>query len=263
MAREAWKVDRDDPRAPTREVWARLSDDERAHICDSLPSEIPRAAPPEGDRHRVPKTRALEALGEFFRRIGRRVYLSSELPVYYPGERVVAPDLIAVLDVEPHERDRWVVSQEQKGIDLALEVTLAGDANKDLEDNVEKYARLGIPEYFVLDARTARLFGYRLEQGSATYRPIVPQHGRWVSHVLGLDLALEGGRLRFYHGSAPLLEAAELIARLETMMDELAARKEDAERSRVEAEHGRAEAEERAERFAERLRKLGFDPDQA
>ncbi|MBS2016455.1 MAG: Uma2 family endonuclease [Deltaproteobacteria bacterium] len=123
-----------------------MSHDERARVCDSLPSEIERATPPEGDRHRVPKTRAMEALGEFFRRIGRPVYLSSELPVYYPNERVFGPDLIAVLDVEPHERDRWVVSLEGKGVDLAFEVTLAGDAKKDLEENVARYARLGIPE---------------------------------------------------------------------------------------------------------------------
>jgi len=247
-------VDPLDPRAPSVEAWAGMSAEERSSVCDSLPSEIERATPPEGDRHRVPKTRALEALGEFFRRIGRRVYLSSELPVYYPNERVFGPDLIAVLDVEPHERDRWVVSLEGKGVDLAFEVTLAVDAKKDLEENVVRYARLGIPEYFVLDARTTRLLGYRLEPGASAYHPIVPQRGRWSSRVLGLDLALEGGRVRFFHGSAPLLEASELIARLERMMEELASKKDEAERMKDEAER-------RAERLAQRLRDAGIDPD--
>lgn len=238
-----------------------MSHDERARVCDSLPSEIERATPPEGDRHRVPKTRAMEALGEFFRRIGRRVYLSSELPVYYPNERVFGPDLIAVLAVEPHERDRWVVSLEGKGVDLAFEVTLAGDAKKDLEENVVRYARLGIPEYFVLDARTTRLLGYRLEPGASAYQPILPQAGRWPSKVLGLDLSLEGGRVRFFHGSAPLLEASELITRLERMMEELSSKKDEAERMKDEAERMKDAAERRAERLAQRLRDAGLDPD--
>lgn len=224
-----------------------MSPAERARVCDSLPSDIERSTPPEGDRHRVPKTRAIEALDEFFRRIGRRVYLSAELPIYYPNERMFAPEVIAVLDVEPHERDRWVVSAEGKGIDLALEITLAGDAKKDFEYNVVRYARIGIPEYFVLDARTTRLVGYRLDPVAKNYEPIVPQRGRWRSNVLDLDLAVEGGRVRFFHGSAPLLEASELISRLATMMEELAAKKDDAER--------------RAERLAQKLCDAGIDPD--
>ncbi len=262
-----WKVDPIDPRAPPLEVWDSLTAAEREVVCASLPSEIPRATPPEGDGHRVPKARALEALEEFFRRVGRRVYLSSELPVYYPGERMFAPDVIAVLDVEPAERSGWVVSREGKGVDLAIEITLGGDAKKDLEENVVRYARLGIPEYFVLDARSLRLIGYRLEAGR--YRAIVPQGGRWTSAVLGLDLALEAGRVRFYHGSAPLLEAAELIKTLETMMDDVVRRKEEAERGKEEAERGKEEAErgkeeaeQRAERLAARLRELGVDPDE-
>jgi Uma2 family endonuclease len=257
---QRWHHDRDDPRAPPTDVWERLTERERAGVCATLPSEIRRAVPPEGDGHRIPKTRAIEALGEFYRRIGRLVYLSSELPIYYPGERVFAPDLIAVLDVPTHERAKWVVSVEGKGLDLVLEVTLGGDAQKDLDENVERYARLGIPEYFVFDARTTRLFGYRLD--GAAYRAIVPQRGRWMSTVLGLELAIEGRRVRFFHGSAPLLEATELISHLEEMMDELTARKEEAERSREEAERLRGKAERKIERLAQRLRALGVDPDE-
>ena len=55
-----------------------------------------------------------------------------------------APDLIAVLDVEQGERLHWVVAEEGKGIDLALEVTLRGSRKKDLEENVERYARTGM-----------------------------------------------------------------------------------------------------------------------
>jgi Uma2 family endonuclease len=270
-------VDPLDPRAPSREIWAQLTESERTIVVDSLPSEPPRALPPEGDPHRLPKSRALEALGEFYRRLRRRVYLSAELPVYYPDEPMFAPDLLAVVDVDVHERRSWVTSHEGKGLDFILEINVSGDRRKDFEDNVARYARLQIPEYFAFDVLRPRLLGWRLERTEArTYEPIVPQAGRWASHVLGLDLSLEGGSVRFFHGNAPLLDAQELIVRLSTMVDEALRRAEDESRRaedqarRAEDQARRAEdqarhAEDqtrRAERLAARLRQLGVDPDE-
>jgi Uma2 family endonuclease len=247
-------IDPNDPRAPSQEVWDSLSEEERARVVESLPSEFPSAAPPEGDPHRFAALRPLEALSEYFRRIGKKVYVSSNLPVYYPGERMFAPDLIAVLDVEPHERERWVVSAEGKGLDLALEVMYRGDDRKDLEENVQRYARLGIEEYFIFDRKRGSLVGYRLGP-ERRYQLIVPQQGRWYSSVLELDLMLEPGRLRFYHGSAPLPELAELAARAEAMLSVVMTEKEEALR-RAEQEALRAErealrADEAERRFTE------------
>ena len=178
-----------------------------------------------------------------------------------------APDVIAVLDVDPHPRQRWVVLHEGKGLDFALEITLAGDRKKDLEDNVVRYAALGIPEYFVLDLKLNRILGYRLSAGRG-YEPIVPQAGRWASRILGLDLALELGRVRFFAGSAPLPHADELIARLDTMVRELVVKEQDLaralEQAQAEAESEKVRAEQqqlRAERLAARLRELGVDVD--
>jgi hypothetical protein len=64
----------------------------------------------------------LDALDGFFRRTGRKIYLSSELAIFYPGERRFAPDLLAVADVDPHERSSWVVAAEGKGLDFVLEI---------------------------------------------------------------------------------------------------------------------------------------------
>jgi Uma2 family endonuclease len=240
-------VDPRDPRAPSQALWDELTESERQEILDSLPSEIPVALP-EGDPHRLPKTRAIEALSEFYRRLRRQVYLSAELPVYYPDEPMFAPDLLAVLDVEVHERQGWVTSQECKGLDFVLEINVSGDRKKDFEDNVVRYARLGIPEYFAFDVTRSRLLGWRLAgPEQRVYEPIVPQSGRWASRVLELDLSLEGGQLRFFHGTAPLLDASELIVRLSTMVDEALTRAEDEAR--------------RAEKLAARLRELGVDPD--
>jgi Uma2 family endonuclease len=215
-----YRVDADDPRAPPLELWQQLTPSERARIVAELPSEVD-LAPPEGDGHRVPKQRALEALDAFFKRAGRRVYLSSELPVYYPGERMFAPDLLAVLEVEPHERASWVVAHEGRGLDLALEVTLAGSRRKDLQENVERFAALGIPEYFVFDRPKRRIHGYRLANPGGAYESIVPQRGRWSSNVLQLELGIEDDRFRFYVGSAVVPEASELVERANQLSDRL------------------------------------------
>jgi hypothetical protein len=177
--------------------------------------------------------------------------------VFYPGQPRIVPDLLAVLDVEPHERMKWVVSDEGKGLDLVLEVMASGTGAKDLDQNVARFAALGIPEYFVFDRTRARLFGWRLPEPNApSYRPIVPQDGRWTSGVLGLDLVPEGSRVRFYYGTAPLLEADELLARANAMLSEMLERKEEAERrAAAEAERAAAEAE-RAAAEAERAQKL-------
>lgn len=243
-------MDPEDPRAPPMDVWNRLSPAERQRILDSLPSEV-ELMPPEGDEHRLPKQRGLEALDAYFRQLGRRVYLSAELPVYYPGEAMFAPDLIAVSDVEPHPRNHWTVAHEGKGLDFALEVTLAGSRKKDLEDNVVRFARLGIAEYFVFDRKRGRLHGWRLPQGAAAYQAIVPQAGRWSSSILQLDLAVEADRFRFYAGSAMLPDAVELIERANRLSEDLQNRLDDMERQlteeqqRAEQEQRRAEQEQR------------------
>ncbi|HEU5077161.1 MAG TPA: Uma2 family endonuclease [Polyangiaceae bacterium] len=277
MSAPRFVVDPLDPRAPSREVWEQLTESERRHVLMTLPSEFPLTEPPEGDEHRLPKERALETLSEFYRSRRRPVYLSAELPIYYPGERMFAPDLLAVLDVENHPRDSWVTSHEGKGLDFVLEINVSGSQKKDFEDNVVRYARLGIPEYFAFDVRRKRLLGWRLAStDSLTYEAIVPVGGRFSSRVLDLELSLEGGQLRFFHGTAPLLDAQELVARLSTMVDEALlraeeqARRAEEESRRAEEESRRAEEESqraqqesgRVAKLAARLRELGVDPDE-
>ena len=65
-----------------------------------------------------------------------------------------------------------------------LEMLHHGDRNKDLVENVERYARLGVPEYFVFDKSRDEVLGYRLSgQGSGRYTRVVPQRGRHASLV--------------------------------------------------------------------------------
>ena len=263
MGFDSYRVDPDDPRAPPQEVWERLTPEERVRVIDSLPSEFPlsEAHPPEGDPHFEAKVRAREVLGGFFSRTGRKVYLGSELPVYYPGEPMFAPDVLAVMDVEPRSRMRWVVSAEGRGLDLALEVHVAGERRKDLERNVERFARLGIREYFLFDRGRLKLSGWRLAgEGRRVYQPILAQQGFYPSEVLGLELQLEGERLRFFLGRAPLPEADEMIATLERMVGEAEAHRTEEAQLRAELEQRLAQEslrrEESERRLAEALAEL-------
>jgi Uma2 family endonuclease len=268
-----YAFDPEDPRAPAVEQWQQMTPDERARVVAMLPAEVPLdLLPNEGDPHRKATRGALDALDGFFRRSGRKIYLSSGLAVFYPGERRFAPDLLAVTDVEPHERSTWVVAAEGKGLDFVLEVHVAGDRRKDEKTNVERYARLGVHEYFYFDRTRLRLVCYRLPPpppaGTApvrVYQRVLPQAGRFSSEVLGLDLALDDTRLRFFAGNAPLEDADEMIARLGSMLDKVISGQEEAERlaeelagklteeQRLRADAEKQLAEARAE--IERLKK--------
>ncbi|MCC6558102.1 MAG: Uma2 family endonuclease [Polyangiaceae bacterium] len=267
--------DLDDLRAPTHEAWEQMSHAEQERVVEALPARAPaRVRGLVGDPHRDARTYALDTLSRFFRRVNRRVYLSSGLPVYYPDEPCMAPDLFAVLDAEPHPRMKWVVDRERRGLDFVMEIRVIGDAREEHEHNLERYAALGITEYFLFDRGRLGLRGFRLpatERPSAVfsprgsycppaprvYEPILPQGGRFASSVLGLDLTVHGGRVRFFHGTAPLLAADELLGQLEAVVDELGNEKAEADRTietlrqHVERERDRAD---RAERVNAKLR---------
>ena len=252
--------------APSAEEWQAFTPAERDAITAALPGEVTDAemSPPEGDRHFRAKTRALGALRSYFAGQKRKIHLAAELPIYYPAEPRFAPDLLAVVDAEDTERDKWVVSAEGKGLDWVLEVHVGGDRKKDAELNVARYSRLGIPEYFLYDRARNRLAAYRLASLEArNYTAIVPNHGLYESRVLGLDVQVDKDRLRFYAGTALLLESDELIERLQAMCDdaqrraeEEAGRREEETRRREEETRRREEAEQEILRLREEIERL-------
>lgn len=273
-----WVLDPSDPRSPPMALWDTLTDDERRHIDASLPSEFEAVGEfaPEGDFHAVPVLEARTTLERWFGGPGGtgRTYIASDLPVYYPNERMFSPDLIVVRDVSPHRRERWHVLHEGKGLDFVLEATLHGNREKDLRRNVGRFADLGIPEYFVLDLVTRRLLGYRLG-ASGRYEALVPQAGRLYSEALGLDLSLEDTSIRFWVRGNPVLSPTESERTLAAALDRLnatlheAARATEEQTLRAEREEHRAEQERAARLEAEvqleslrrRLLAAGLDPD--
>ncbi|MBI2391258.1 MAG: Uma2 family endonuclease [Deltaproteobacteria bacterium] len=255
-----WVVDPRDPRAPPRDVWESLSPAERAAIIDALPSDPGwEVAPPEGDDHYEAADGARKALRRFFGKSGRRAYVGTNLSVYYPNERVFAPDLLVVLDVDPRPRAKWVVAAEGRGLDFALEIHVAGDWRKDFVANVERYARLGIPEYFAFNLRTGVLVGHRLAAGGG-HEMLSPGPSGFASEILGLELFVEGDRVRFFHAGARLPELDELVGRLESAMSEtlgrLGALERELEEERAARDAERAARDAAEQRVAELERQL-------
>jgi Uma2 family endonuclease len=269
------------PTVPTAEAWRAMTPEQRLDFQVEVNAALsdPAVVMSEGRPHKKAKTRALDALNLHFKATGRVVYLAEEMAVLYPGEKAFTPDLLAVLDVaEPEEDERmsWVVVDEGKGLDLVIEVLHRGDRDKDLVENVERYARLGIPEYFVYDRHRQRIHGYRLQvpprgaassRGAARYQHIVPQLGHYHSSVLGLDLAILGNNLRFLAGEAELPSSADLLRRLSDMMANMEAKAEQAEaaaQAQAEQAQTRGEATARARDVLTVLRVRGITvPDTA
>lgn len=238
---------------PTLAQWQEMSPEAQKRAVEQIVAALEEQVDfmSESRPHSRAKNKAMDKLGRYFQRIGKLVYLASELPLLYPGMRAFKPDLMAVLGVEdPGEEDTrtaWTVAVEGKGADLILEVYYSGDEHKDFVDNVEDYAQAGVTEYFIYDRRRQALHGYRLASpGAKRYQKMKARFGRLSSAVLGLDLFIFEGRLRFLHGDAELPDSDELIARVEGLVDDLQRRRDDAEARASEAEARASEIAARA-----------------
>lgn len=236
------------PRAPSQAAWDAMTPAERAATIDDLPLMLPLAhiiqrGMAEGDEHLETRYHARDTLRRWYRSRERRVYVGSEMAVYYPGEEAASPDVFAVRDVPTHWRKSWVVTEEGKGVEWILEVLASGRRAKDLDRNVVRYASLGVLDYFVFDIRTRRLHAWRqAAPGVRRYEPIRKTGDSFASLVLGLELLVVGRKLRFRQGTSELLTAEDLIERLEETVAELAVNVEE-QSIRAEQETARAERE--------------------
>ena len=118
----------------------------------------------------------------------------------------IAPDVLVALGLGRRKRSSYFVWEEGKPPDWVLEVASPSTQRKDLDDKRRKYAEMGVPEYWMFDAKgdvfpsgTPRLQGLKLADGG--YRPLKSRlvDGRRTirSEVLGLDVRVDGELLRF------------------------------------------------------------------
>jgi Uma2 family endonuclease len=177
------------------------------------------------------------------------VYVAGNLFIYYEKgypESVVAPDVFVVFGVENRDRRSYKTWEENNQTpDFVLEITSKATRSEDQGAKKGIYAFLGVREYFQYDPTgdylNPQLQDLHLVDGN--YFPVATNtlpDGTVSLHseVLGLELRLEAGKLRFYNpatGQTLLTHEEEATAR--------------------------QAAEEKAQRLAAKLRELNIDPD--
>ncbi|MYE85378.1 MAG: Uma2 family endonuclease [Gammaproteobacteria bacterium] len=181
-------------------------------------------------------------------------FVGGNLMMYYEEgnpRRSVSPDVFVTLEV-PSEppRPTWKVWEEGKLADFVLEVTSKMTRGKDEGPKKRLYQRLGVSEYWQFDPTgdylNPKLKGQRL-RSDGQYAQIAleeSQEGlRGKSAVLGLELRLEDGRLRFFDPEASeyLLTSAEQSAAIRKKSAAI----EELDRARLAAERRVAELERR------------------
>ena len=161
----------------------------------------------EADFQRDVITYAIEALKRHFQERDD-IYVSGNLLIYYEeGNRraAVAPDVFVVFGVPGHARRTYLLWQEGKAPDFVLEVTSQSTRRADQGRKRDLYARLGVAEYWQYDptgdSLEPPLQGLVLSAGRYGEALALERvSGVWCafSPVLGLNLRLEGGGLRFH-----------------------------------------------------------------
>jgi Uma2 family endonuclease len=211
----------------------------------------------ETDIHRKLMIALLHALEEHFRDAAK-VYVSGNIFVYYLDEngkrQSVSPDIFVVFGVAKKDRRTYKIDAEGKAPQVVIELTSSSTKAEDIVLKHYIYANLGVQEYFLFDpySETMRpsLRGFRLKGGEYT-----PMAGtRLRSEVLGLELAVEKGRLRLYDPKI----GARLRTPQEAEADRRAAEKNAAKelKARREAEAKAARAEAENVRLRKELAKL-------
>lgn len=200
--------------------------------------------------------------------------LANQFLYYAPGVPTarVAPDVMVIFEVEPGGRDNYKTWEEGQVPAVIFEITSASTQKKDREDKMTLYSLLGVQEYWLFDPKgewiQQKLQGYRLEtlveDGEFVNRYTLIEDG--MSQPLNLRLQVEGALIGFYRldNNQKLLIPSELAAELEQERQVRQRSEQRATQAELQAGQerlAREQAERRAAQLAERLRTLGFDPD--
>lgn len=173
------------------------------HIIDRIEEEYPESdGKPMGetDLHRDWMIRILDILRYRYR--GQRVYVASDLLVYYEEgvpRRFVVPDDFLVLDCDPGRRRVFKTWEEGKVPDVVFEVTSRATRSEDQALKPRIYEIIGVKEYYLYDPSSEylqpALQGFR-RQEAGVLAPIAPnQSGALTCHALGIALHLDGADL--------------------------------------------------------------------
>ena len=179
---------------------------------------------------------------------------------YRQGDRnrALVPDLFVALRAPPREGRLSYKLWEDPLPELVVEMLSGSTAGKDVDSKRRTCEHLGVREYWLFDPEghklPAPLVGHRLRAGC--YRAIAADAaGRLRSEVLGLDLHVRDGELRFRDPATgeDLRTYDEAEGRADAEKGRADAEKDraDAAESRADAEKGRADAAENRAGVAE------------
>jgi hypothetical protein len=237
------------PRAPSQAEWDAMTPAERERAAAALPTWVPHeeTGAMDGQKHQRARDGFEGTLRLHSEATGRPMFVGGLMAVYFSDEARIQPDVFVVPGADPAPRHSWVVGKEGRAPEFVLEILVLGRRRKDLQDNVTRYAQLGIREYFIADIQRRQMRAYRLaDPAIRLYTPVVPQLGRFHSDVLGLDVKLEGDLVRLYLGATRLYDPEEVTEALrDELNDEQMRHQETLEQALGEAQ-ARADAEVRA-----------------
>lgn len=226
---------------------------------------------------------------------GRVCAIHENLGFYQTGDSTeypLAPD-VAVVQGEAFTLVRsWRVDETGPAPQVVFEIASEETWKRDLDEKPERYAAMGMQEYYAYDPydpplplsreRGQRLFGWHLDESTGLLQsmPLLPDGSLWSPHLESflvpgdtyLHLYDRSHHLRLTKAEAEAearriaLRRAEVEAEAKRVALQLAqaeARRADMEAAARRAEARRADMEaERARILTEKLRSLGIDPEQ-
>ncbi len=242
--------------------------EEKIDVCDDLSLYFEEYSP-ESIVHSELVRYLVNVLRWLFRR--ELCMICKNFAFFPPPEQPdppVAPDLAIIKGVPWRPLNCWRIGTTGPAPQVVLEILSDETWKKDLEEKPDLYGRLGVQEYFAYDptpsplaaATTERIFGWQRDPLSGRMTALVPSDdGSLWSHQLDSFLVPDEQLLRLYdHKGQVRLTEAEAM-RAQAWVIDIEASHEGVWLAEAEA---RQAAERRVEALAERLRSLGFDPDQ-
>lgn len=174
------------------------------------------------------------------------VFVAGDL-LWYPVEgnnkTRVAPDILMVFGRPKGDRGSYKQWEENNiPPQVVFEILSPSNTRSEMNRKLLFYDRFGVEEYYLYDPDRNDLSGWLRTEG---FLDIIEPIDRWVSPRLNIRFELLATELQIYRpDNTVFLTYTENVQRAE------------------QAEQRAEQAEQRAARLAERLRKMGIDPNQ-
>ena len=202
--------------APSDEVWAGLSRVQRDFVSEWLDEEYRSRRTDMGHLLMSASVWIQASLKRHFESIGRLAFVPVELGVHFAKKQVLCPDAMVLMDEQPDQPvSEWRVDAGRKVPDVCFEVASSSIAY-DIGPKRERYESHKIPEYFILCLADGpvRLLGYQFNEALGKFVELeTDDDGRLRSDVMGLQLKVEGTKIRFYYRGEPVLTPDEQRAK--------------------------------------------------